>query len=79
MDEASGTDENRRVMALAEDLRISSDIDPRELLSLRTTTPLESNDELDDEEGGAGEEGGETSNRGRGVGGSESLLGRCAR
>eukprot|EP00903_Cladosiphon_okamuranus_P007656 g7424.t1 len=76
MDETAGTDEDRRVMALAEDLRISSDINPHELLSLRTTTPLESDDELDDEDGGAGEEGGGASSRGGGVGGGESLLGR---
>ncbi|CAM9725287.1 unnamed protein product [Ectocarpus sp. 8 AP-2014] len=43
-------DEDRRVMALASELRISSSITPRELVSLRTTTPLESNDELDDDE-----------------------------
>lgn len=80
MDGAAGMDEDRRVMALAEDLRISSDINPRELLSLRTTTttPLESNDELDEEEGRAGEEGGGVSSRGGGgVSGNKSLLGRC--
>lgn len=64
-------------MALAEDLHISSDINPRELLSLRTTTPLESNDEPDDEEGGAGKEGGGIRSRGGGGSGNESLFGRC--
>lgn len=78
MEETAGTDEDRRVMALADDLRISSDINLRELLSLRTTTPLESNDELDDEEGGAEEEGGgATSSRGGYASGNESLVGRC--
>ncbi|CAN0560329.1 unnamed protein product, partial [Ectocarpus sp. 12 AP-2014] len=47
---AAAEDEDRRVMALASELRISSSITPRELVSLRTTTPLESNDELEDDE-----------------------------
>lgn len=75
MDENAATDEDRRVIALADELRISSDICPRELLSLRTTTPLESNDELDEEEGRE-EEGDETSSRGEDISGNEGLLRR---
>lgn len=48
--EADATDEDRRVMALASDLRISSAISPHDLISLRTTTPLESDDGLDDDD-----------------------------
>lgn len=51
------TAEDRRVMALANDLRISSAISPHDLMSLRTTTPLESDDGLDDEEEDDGQEG----------------------
>ncbi|CAB1098646.1 unnamed protein product [Ectocarpus sp. CCAP 1310/34] len=65
---AAAEDEDRRVMALASELRISSSITPRELVSLRTTTPLESNDELEDDEEEEEEEEGrdqeEPSNRG---------------
>ncbi len=78
MDENAATDEDRRVVALADELRISSDICPRELLSLRTTTPLESNDELDEEEGRGEEEEEEeeeeaTSSRGGDISGNEGL------
>ncbi|CAM9809954.1 unnamed protein product [Ectocarpus sp. 4 AP-2014] len=64
---AAAEDEDRRVMALASELRISSSMTPRELVSLRTTTPLESNDELEDDEEEEKEEGRdqeEPSNRG---------------
>lgn len=70
---AAAADEDRRVMALASELRISSSITPRELVSLRTTTPLESNDEQDDgdeeeEEKEEGRDQEEPSNRGGGAG-----------
>lgn len=70
------THEDRRVMAFASELRISSAISPRELLSLRLTSPLESNDELDSEEEGGKEEDA-TSSRGGNASGSEGPLGRC--
>lgn len=74
---AAAADEDRRVMALASELRISSSITPRELVSLRTTTPLESNDELDDDEEEEKEEGRDQQGpRNRG-GGAGFFLGRC--
>lgn len=76
MEETAATHEDRRVMAFASELRISSAISPRELLSLRITSPLESNDELESEGGGKEEE--TTSSRGGNVSGSGGLLGRCA-
>lgn len=73
---ATATHEDRRVMAFASELRISSAISPRELLSLRLTSPLESNDELESEEGGGkGED--TASSRGGNISGSEGPVGRC--
>lgn len=43
-------EEERRVIALANELRISSTISPRELFSLRLTSPLESDDDIDEED-----------------------------
>lgn len=64
------TDEERRVMALANELRISSAISPRELLSFQCNSPLESDDDIYPSEETAGEhEGGEAA-QGEGGGGS---------
>lgn len=65
------TDEERRVMALANELRISSAISPRELLSLQCNSPLESDDEIYPAEETAEEQEGEEAARaeGRGVSG----------
>lgn len=63
------TDEERRVMALANELRISSAISARELLSFQCNSPLESDDDIYPSEETAGEqEGGEAARRGEGGG-----------
>lgn len=53
------TNEERRVIALANELRISSAISARELLSLQCNSPLESDDDIspaeEEEEAGGGE------------------------
>lgn len=73
----SETDEERRVTALANELRILSVISPRELLLLQNTTPLESDDDISQQEEG-GEEGGGQGSSGREEGrGGNAGSGRC--
>ena len=55
-------------MALANELRISSAISPRELLSLQCNSPLESDDEIYPAEETAEEQGGEEAARAEGGG-----------
>lgn len=68
------TDEERRVIALANELRISSAISPRELLSLQCNSPLESDDDISPAEDEEEAEGGEraVSREGEDVGGGGS-------